>query len=211
MKKTLLALSVVAFSAFATADIYGPGAGFSIPDNVPAGASSSIAIGTDITAVNSVTLRGLTHTWAGDLNITLSNGLGSVDLVRRLGGITTTSAGDSSNFLGDYTFAVGGADLNIASQGGTSTFDIPAGTYAPATNVFSGVLATTHVNTNFSGLVGAGSAGNWTLTISDNAGLDTGSLTSWEIDATPDAVPEPATMIVLGGAALAAAARRRKK
>lgn len=207
MKRTVLVASLVAVVAPAAfADVYGPGAGFAIPNTAPPNINSStINVGVGITSVNSVTLSGLSHTWMGDLTITLTNPDGdTLFLVHQVGDTTGTAFGDSSDFGGNYTFAAGGADLWAASLNGDGTYVVPGGTYSPFTNNFNGTYTLTDLS-----ILDNASAGIWTLTIEDTANGDGGSLGEWSFDANP--VPEPATMLVLAGGAAAIAARRRRK
>ena len=131
MSKFLAASAGLALAGAALANSYN-GAGFAIPDNSPAGASSVINVGDSFAiAAVSVTLNNLTHTWAGDLIATLSNSSTTVTLFNRPG-FTGTGFGSSSDFGGNYTFEDGGASL-AGALGGGGTFVIPSGTYAPAT------------------------------------------------------------------------------
>lgn len=193
MSKFLAASAGLALAASALAGNSYNGAGFAIPDNAPAGANSVINVADSFAIANvSVTLNNLTHTWAGDLIATLSNGATTVTLFSRPGQVGGTGFGSSSDFGGNYTFADGGADLT-AALGGGGAFVIPSGTYAPA-----GAL---------SAFNGQNSAGNWTLSISDNAGGDLGSLGSWTLNLT--AVPTPGAAALLGLAGVAGLRRRR--
>jgi subtilisin-like proprotein convertase family protein len=206
--KNILALAIVAVASSSFAVTFGPSTVGSIPDNDVTGISSTIAIGTGIASVQSITLRGVSHTWVGDLVVTVTAPNGAVvDLFRKIQSGTATGTGDSSNFLNaDLTFEVGGANLWTAAAGGTSAFNIPGGTYEPSTNLLTTVIATSYAASSFASFDNQ-AAGNWTLTAVDNAGADIGSIASWEINATP--VPEPATMTALA-LGLAAVARRRK-
>jgi hypothetical protein len=218
MKRLLLLSFATMAASFATADQYGPGAGGTIPDSNPTGFSSTIIVADAITTVQSVEIRGLRHTWIGDLIITLTAPGGqSVDILRRVGSATVGGLGDSSN-LGTGGGSVGATyifddsssnSIWTAAAGGASTFDIPAGTYSPATNLFTGAVGTSYAESNFT--FGDQAAGNWVLKISDNAGADLGAYTEWFLNATPQVVPEPATMAVLGVGALALIRRRRAK
>jgi len=180
-------------------------AGGAIPDNNTTGFSSSANVLVPVSSILSITLKGLTHTWVGDLIVTLTNPDNvSVDIFRRVGSTALAATGDSSNLSGDYKFTTGGASFWTAAAGGTSAFVIPVGTYAATTNAFTGVLATSEVQTNLNTLITT-TAGNWTVKITDNAGADTGTFTSWEVEA----VPEPASLVGLG-LAVAAFARKRR-
>lgn len=211
--KNILALAIVAVasSSFAVTFTSASAVG-TLADQVgstPGVTTNVITVGSGILSVESITLRGLSHTWAGDLIITVTAPSGaSVDLVRRAGATTGTSFGDSSNFLNaDLTFEVGGADLWAAAAAAPATGSLIAGgTYAPSTNLFGGTVATSYATTNYSSFANQ-TAGNWTISITDAASGDTGSAGNWEINATP--VPEPATMTALA-LGLAAVARRRK-
>lgn len=192
----ILALALVSTSAFAVE--FGPGAGGSVPDNNPTGFSSTINIGSGVSAVNSVRLVGLAHTWVGDVTITITNPDNvSASLATRVGRVGGTGFGDSSNFNGDYTFANAGADLWLEAAAGTG--DIAGGTYM--------VSGLDNAASSLSGLATA-TAGNWTLSIVDEAGGDLGTLTEWYVDVAP--VPEPATMTALALGAAAMLRRRRK-
>ena len=192
----IFALALVSTSAFAVE--FGPGAGGAVPDNNPTGFSSSINIGSGVSAVNSVRLVGLTHTWVGDLTITITNPDNvSATLAARVGRVGGTGFGDSSNYNGEYIFANAGADLWAEAAAGTG--DIAGGTY-----MVSGV---DNAASSLSGLATA-TAGNWTLSIVDGAAGDTGGLGEWYVDVAP--VPEPATMTALALGAAAMLRRRRK-
>ncbi len=200
--KNLLTIAALAVVSSSFAVTYGPSSFGNIPDfaaSVPGSASNTIAVGTGITSVNSVTLRGLTHTWAGDLVVTITApDATSVSLVARLGSTTPTGFGTSNNFGGDYTFVGDGSGANLWTAVAVAGV-IPGGTYNA-----TGALSSTPVS--FAGLSNQ-AAGDWTLTITDNAAGDTGALVEWEFDATP--VPEPGTMIALGLGAAAMIRRRR--
>lgn len=192
--KTAIAL-VAGLTAAASAADYN-GAGFVIPDNSPAGASSSIVIGDAGNLVDlNITLNDITHTWVGDLIITLSNGSTSVDLVNRPGVPDQGTVGWAYNLNGDYTFDDAAGTTNWDNVNGgvqDSAFTIGSGSYIP----FSALSA----------FNGASLAGTWTLSISDNAGLDTGALGGWTLSAT---VPTPSSMALLGLGGLVATRRRR--
>ncbi len=200
--KTFLSSSVVAGLALAASVVAAPaqaltmsysGSGFSIPDNNPTGISSDIVISDNLTISDiTVTLNNLSHTWVGDLIATLTNvdTNTSVSLFNRVGRVGS-GVGSSNDFGGNYGFndAFTG-DLWIAA----SSNPVPSGGYFP-TGADSAALA----SPSLSAFDGQLSAGTWRLTLSDNAGLDVGSLESWEltVEGAAESVPEPASVLGL--------------
>jgi len=201
---TVSAIAVLAALPASAVSFTGTGTGFSIPDDNATGASSTITIPTSsnfsITNIT-VTLNNLTHSWVGDLiaNLTYVPTNTTVSLFNRIGRPTDTF-GDSSNFNGNYSFndAFTGNIWSVAaSLGGTS--NIPSDNYFP-TGAGSATLAPM-----LTSLGGSQTAGDWRLTISDNAEDDTGSLGSWtlNLEGTPIApVSVPESNSVLGLLAL---------
>lgn len=100
-----------------------------IPDNEPAGASSSLTVDLDATVSGLSVSVDITHTYVGDLVVTLSNGTTTVTLQDREGG----SADD------------------LVKTWTVNDFD------------------------------GQPARGTWTLTVSDNAGVDTGTLNGFSL------------------------------
>ncbi len=205
---TVLPASAVTFT--------GTGTGFNIPDNNATGASSTITVPTGsnflITDIT-VTLNNLTHSWSGDLiaNLTYVPTNTTVTLFNQIGHVVGGSISDGSNFNGNYSFndAFTGNIWSVAA-GLNNEQNIPSGNYFP-TGANSGTLVPI-----LTSLGGSQTAGDWRLTISDNAGDDTGSLGSWtlELQGTPLApvsVPESNSvlgLLALGLLGTAAAFRR---
>lgn len=191
-------------------------AGGPIPDNLPGSPLLIPFVVTDVGSVAHVdlTLTGLTHTWAGDIIATLSGpgGVPVADIMRRPEDDTPpfSSVGDSSNFGGDYLFTDTGGALDVALGGGTSAFVVPSNT-APGFQASTRTSTTTgNVPVLLDGVFGGTSAtGVWTLSISDNASLDTGSLVSATLNVV--VVPEPATFGLCGVAMAGLLARRSPK
>lgn len=203
--KKLAFLAVLGASAISGAQTWS-GAGFSIPDATtsPGSASSTIVGVPALTNVGAIALIGLSHTWCGDLIARVTSPTQTVNLFVRIGRTTANALGspfgDSSPFNGTYVFALTGGNLwSVAAA--TTTGPIPGGQYMSSDGQSGGA------SNGFFG--GAQAGGNWTLTIEDWAGGDSGTLQSWEIRGTP--VPEPGTMIALGAGAAALLARRRRK
>lgn len=173
------------------------GAGGSIPDGGGPGNqfSSSIVIGDtyNIADIN-VTLNGANHTFVGDLIITLTNGSTSVVLVDRPGVPDFSVFGWAYNIAGDYTFDDAASTTWQNANGGVQDdfLTLASGSsWAPENPL--------------SAFNGQSVAGTWTLTISDNATIDTGGISGW----TLTAVPSPAGLALLGLGTLGAARRRR--
>ena len=85
----------------------GSGSGFNIPDDNPTGTFSDIVVA-DNFQVNDITvdLNSLTHSWIGDLIVTLTHidTSTTVDLFNRVGRPTTGGVGFGSNLNGSYNF-----------------------------------------------------------------------------------------------------------
>lgn len=181
------------------------GSGFTIPDNDPAGASSTIQADPFFFVIFdvSVTLQGLSHSWAGDLTVRLTSMTTgrSVTLVERVGRASDVGFGDSSNFDSDYTFRDGGAELWAAAAAVPGSGVISQGAYAPSGRF----NAPTSLQNAFTG---QSNGGDWVLTISDAAELDIGTLQSWSI--TFFNLPAPASAAGLAGLGLAMAGMRRR-
>lgn len=156
-----------------------------------------------------VTLNDLTHTWAGDLIITLEHvDTGTeVDLVHRVGRTGDSGFGDSSDYGADYSFNDAFTGDLWAEAAATGAGVIAGGNYFPTT-VDGGA-------SSLSDFDGESSAGDWKLTISDNASGDSGALRSWTLslrgDMQMEMIPLPSG-VGLGAAGLCGvfAVRRRR-
>jgi subtilisin-like proprotein convertase family protein len=210
LRKTLLAAALLGLVTAASAGAY-TSPGGAIPDNLPGNPLLVTFNVIDVGPLASVdlTLTNLTHTWAGDLIVTLMAPNGTfADIMRRptTAAAPTSTVGDSTNFGGTYRFIDGGADLGAALTIG-STAVVPGGDYGASSRIvgstanFGVMLNTAFANTPL--------LGTWTLALSDNAGADFGALGSATLNVT--AVPEASTLAMFGlGLAGIAALRRRK-
>lgn len=126
-----------------------------IPDNDPAGVSSVINVTNSVT-VNDVNVSvNITHTWDGDLTLTLLSPTGtSVEL-------SSGNGGQDDNYTGTTFDDAGTNPITSGSAPFTGTFQ-PEGSLAS--------------------LNGESSVGNWTLMISDSANQDTGTLLDWSLE-----------------------------
>ncbi|NET74723.1 proprotein convertase P-domain-containing protein [Okeania sp. SIO1F9] len=174
------------------------GAGGLVPPEGTSGLfESSITVTDDIIIDDiSIDLNGLTHTWASDLDVDLifDDGAGNV-----ISAEVFHDRRSLDDFGGDYTFADGGSYLGASSTGSP----VAEGTYSPTESFLAA----------FGGL---NAAGTWTLSINDDAGGDSGSMASWDLNIEPGEVdpvstPEPASLFALFGiGALGATSLKRK-
>lgn len=213
--KKIAALMVLAGSAVAQADNYGPGAGGALVDSTGNNSLANAGVATfvlsasnganpTIASFNSLTLR-MSHTWAGDLLIQLTSPAGTTaDVLVRPGVTTATGFGSSSDLLlaNTYTFVESGG----AAWPTGSAASVAGGTYNRFPRAAAPVVAA-DTGLGFGAFAGENLNGNWTLTIRDYAGGDTGVVETWSMDITSTPTPGAAALLGLGG--LVAGRRRR--
>jgi subtilisin-like proprotein convertase family protein len=176
----------------------GTGGGGTFPTTLPPNASSftiTAAVPAGATCVTEVSLRGLTHTFIGDVQFVLQDpGLNKYNIFCRAGNF-------SCDFGGDYTIwspCTGASPLPGTCSG---TAVLPPGTYDQQFGAWTGTNGIS--NTVLSSIPAA--AGTWTLIAYDWAGGDTGNLTSWDICfGTPPAPSAPTVAPALTSPANAA-------
>lgn len=140
----------------------------SIPDANPTGVSSTATVANMSGPISSVQVRvNATHTWVGDIIIRLTSPNATTITLLDRPGYSGSGFGCSNDNI-DVTFQDGAADPETICAGSGNW---PVVTAAPVNPL--------------SGLNGQAGNGNWTLTISDSAGGDTGQLVSWELILTP--------------------------
>jgi len=111
-----------------------------------------------------------THSWVGDLHITLESPTGTVIMLRDRGGVT----GDSSNLDAANPISFFDTAANaIADIGANCTNTEIIGVDCPEVE-FVPTEPLSTFNTE-------AAAGTWTLCVADGAGGDTGDLTSWSM------------------------------
>lgn len=209
MKKVLV-ISMIAVAAASQAQVW-TGTGGAITDATTVAGVSNFQINAvpGLTSVSAIAIRGLTHSWSGDLRAVVTHvpSNTSVVLFSRIGRTSANGLnspfGSSDDFAGDYIFSLAGADIAAAAAAAGTV--IAPGQYF-SSNGHNGTANTSTANGFFPG---GYSAGTWNLEVSDWGGGDTGGFQSWEIRG--QAVPEPATMAALGLGALALIRRRRSK
>ncbi len=159
---TFAGAGIVCSGANVTGTLFNSGDAFpvTIPDANPAGVTASIVIPAGSGTVSGLSVAiDLNHTWVGDLIVTISNGSTTVSLVNRPG-YTGTGFGYSTDVGGQYVFTdAASTPFAVAAATGPA---LAAGSYQPASPL--------------SAFDGAPFEGTWTLTVSDNAGGDTGMI-----------------------------------
>ena len=135
----------------------------SIPDSDPTGTSDSLLIGSGGTIQDLNVSISATHSWVGDLIFTLEHeetGT-SVTLFDRPG-------------VPDTTFGCGGDNLNVTLDDEASLpVEDQCDSGAPTIN------GSFQPNSALSTFDGEDASGTWTLTVSDNASPDVGTLVEW--------------------------------
>ena len=155
-----------------------------IPDNGGPGnqACSSVTITCDgpITDVN-VSLD-VTHTYVGDLIITLVSPAGTVLTLGNLPGGGSCAGNDLA-----VTFDDAATNTSVAYEGSCANAPAISGVFQPASPL--------------SGLNGEGGSGTWQVCVSDNAGVDTGTINSISVTVeTEEPCTEPVLCTLMGSA-----------
>ena len=124
-----------------------------------------------------------THTWVGDIALTLAapGGNPSMLLFAKTGSTTPAGAGSSADFAGPYGFAddaTGDWWSQVATAGATTA--IPSGEYRTTLSggAASGGGTPTSLAAIFGALPSASANGTWTLTATDQYLQDDGSISA---------------------------------
>jgi hypothetical protein len=193
------------------------GQGFSIPDNNPLGAQSSVHTPAfDVVGAMSVyvyfpfTAATGGHTWCGDLVAQLiftpdtGGPARSQYLFNRIGATSEFSRGDSSLMLGLLYFGDEyGENIWQAAAFSGPTQPIAQGGYHPSSRGADFQYQFVSFAQAYGNSV---PAGTWTLNISDHAAGNTGQLLEWRL---APFIPTPATTTLLTTLALGTLRRRR--
>ena len=111
---------------------------------------------------------GVTHTWVGDLIISVEHGGTTVTIIDRPGFAGTGFGCGSDNY--DVIVDDQGSGGPIEGSCGATTTPTSPPNYTP--------------NNPLSAFNGMNSSGAWTITVNDNANLDTGTLDTWSLHLT---------------------------
>lgn len=138
-----------------------------VPDNNPTGAQSTLNVASSLVVSDVNVVFQMTHTWVGDLIVTITPpGGGPITLMDRPG-VPPSTVGCSDNNIDVVFDDDGGVDPETHCSGTTPWLSGQA--LAPGLGA----------------LAGSNAQGNWVLTVSDNAGGDTGQVTNWSLETTP--------------------------
>ena len=139
-----------------------------IPDSVPAGVTSTITVAEDITLTDLQVGVEIDHTWVGDVFISLTSPGGTTVTLLDRPGFTGSGFGCSSNDM-DVVFSdAASVDPETSCPAGPPWLSGPVLPFSP-----------------LSAFDGESTVGTWTLTVSDNAGGDTGQIVNWSLIPTP--------------------------
>ena len=157
-----------------------------IPDNNPVGITDTQNVGDDFLVADVNVELTITHTWQGDLIVSLEHGAESAELINRPGIPVIGAFGCSAD---NYN----GVVIDDSGAGGSIQDQCAANLSSPPN--YSGV------DSLAAAFGGSLSGGDWTLAVSDNAGGDTGTLNSWSLilrAAGEGNCPGPECFLVVG-------------
>lgn len=169
----------------------GSGASYSTSVTIGGFGTQTITAGTDIATI----CIDIEHSYIGDLDMTLTcpNGT-SIQLMD-----TYSGTGPGNVFLGDAlddgstTPGIGMTYcFDLGATWGTMTDENIAGNYIPATlSAPNNILTPGSFQPlqSFNGLIGCPIDGDWTLTITDNIGIDNGYIFEWGVEINPAVNP----------------------
>lgn len=191
--------SAVPFSFTETANLVIPSAGSGGTDEPASFTNSTLSVA-ESNVINSMTVTlALSHTWIGDLLITLESPAGTIiTLMDRPGTLNTglgSPFGSPDNFSVDFPVTFDDASPNDPEDMGPGVTTGSPDTYF----VHAGAL---------SDFAGENTQGDWLLSIHDKAGGDTGLLSSWSIQGNRISVPEPSSVLLVAIGLLVVSARQ---
>mgnify|MGYP000375852348 CR=1 FL=1 len=152
-----------------------------IPDNDPAGISTTMTVTDDFVITDLNVDLDISHTWVGDMIVTLESPAGTSVVIVDQMGVPDTQFGCAEDDL----------QITLDDEGAAPIEDECSG--SPITGVFT-------PNNPLSAFDGESSMGVWTLTVSDNAGGDTGTINSWNLVYDFDPIVAPPFDVVLDAA-----------
>lgn len=189
-----------------------------IPDNLQTGALFSRTIaGSDIGAITSLQVSlEISGGWNGDLYAYLAHESGFAVLLNRIGRTGLDPDGsDSSGMTVTFDDAGAGGDIHTGvftmNQPVTGVFEPDGRTAHPVNGNVTDLSPRSAFLSSFTGLAGDGL---WELFVADVSAGDTSQLVSWSLSmegTSISAIPEPGSLLALGGLLAAGLTIRHRK
>lgn len=139
--------------------------GTAIPDNNATGVTVNMNVAENVSITDLDVNLNISHTWVGDLIITIKSPLGTTATIINRVGVPASTFGCS----GDNLLAI------LNDEAATPVENECAGSVPTINGSFT-------PNSPLSIFDGESTSGTWQLTVSDNAGGDIGTINSWGID-----------------------------
>ena len=139
--------------------------GTAIPDNNPTGVTVNMNVTEDVSITDLDVNLNISHTWVGDLIVTIKSPAGTMAVIVDRPGRTTSGAGCSGNNILATLDDEAATPVESECAGSVPTIN---GSFIP--------------NNPLSIFDGESTLGIWQLIVSDNAGADTGTINGWGID-----------------------------
>ena len=181
----------------------GSGTSYTTSVSISGFSGQTIAAGTDISSI----CMNIEHSYIGDLTIELSCPSGASIILSD----TYNGTSPASTFLGDanddgstipgigmdYCFNLGAAWGTMLDENNANNW-IPS-TVTPGNNILT--PGSFQPEESFNNLIGCPVDGNWSITVTDNLGIDNGYIFEWGIALNPAINPnaEPYTVAIVDG------------
>ncbi len=146
--------------------VYNASPALAVPDNNPTGVTHQINVPNSATIADLDVDLGVTHTWVGDLIVTITHNATTVTIVDRPGVPASTFGCSQDN----YNIIVDDEGAGGPIEALCNALMVSPPNYVP--------------NNPLSVFDGMNSSGAWTITISDLAGGDVGTLDTWSLHVT---------------------------
>ncbi|MCB9214175.1 MAG: proprotein convertase P-domain-containing protein [Alteromonas sp.] len=148
--------------------------GAAIPDNTIPGVSVTIDVTDDVTITDLDVNLNVSHTWVGDLDMVLTSPAGTSVVIFDRPGVPATTFGCSGDNIDATLDDEAATPVEDECGAGTPTI---SGSFIP--------------NNPLSAFDGESTLGTWTLTVTDNAAGDTGTINSWGLSYSYDVSSAP--------------------
>ncbi len=139
--------------------------GIAIPDGNPTGVTVTMNVTENVSITDLNVNLNISHTWIGDLIVTIRSPLGTTATIIDRPGRTTTGNGCSGNNIVAALDDEAATPVETVCAGSVPTIN---GSFIP--------------NNALSIFDGESTLGLWELIVSDNAGADLGTINSWGVD-----------------------------